>query len=152
MIKTEIQKIVDNSNKFKLLAPKTVLVRTRYVFLFEEENDNKIILILSNITNKVELLVENPNDKTFEKFNFDLSQKENNLLCFTFEKILCKKRLEYRKNSNEDLEQTKRNKGIDKNTLERNKSLQKKAIEFLSKINFNKQKKKDDKQQNGIKK
>jgi len=132
----KIEEIANNAEKFELYQPEKVLNRTRFLFSFEDKDKKKIVVVLSNITNEIELSIENPKDEKFNGFNFDLSAEENNLLCIAFEKALYKKRIEYRKNNKEDIQKIKneRKSKSDKNILETNKKIQKEAEKFLNTI------------------
>ena len=146
---TIIQEIVDNADKFIPFRPEKFLSDSRLMFIYEDANEDKIILVISNLTNEVELRAVSKEKKHIEKYNIDLSIEENNLLCMSFEKIICRIRLEQREksikeNSKEiEIAKRKRDSGLDEFALEQKKSMQKESREFLNEINFNNKKRKE---------
>lgn len=142
-ISKKIQEIVDNADKFIPFRPEKFISTSRFMFIYENAKKDKIILVMSNSTNEVELRAISKDKKHIEKYNIDLSTEENNLLCLTFERIISKIRVEQReksvKENSGDLEKVKmqRDSKLDKFALEQKKSMQKESREFLKKINFN---------------
>lgn len=145
-ISKKIQEIVDNADKFIPYRPEKFLSNSRFMFTYEDVNEDKIILVMSNLTNEIELRAVSKDKKHIEKYNIDLSIEENNLLCISFEKIISKVRLEQReksiKENSKDLKRLKkeRDSGLEKFALEQKKSMQKESKEFLNNINFNNKK------------